>query len=542
MKLMAEEISRESLREACFQSFAYFCRIMQDDGWFDPTHEFLCNWAQKQFLTQMQVVDRLGSCDGKLLIVMPRGSLKSTMITKYLPVWITLYLFYIRKDSSTRTLIAGNTFTNAKKKLKGIRALFDEQPLFQNLFPEILPKTGRKGNKWSDEGAEIRRTGSFDEATFECAGTNTKLTGRHYNILIEDDTTAPDVDEMKENMTLPSRETIEKAVGFHKAAFPLFVPKGLRLSIVVSTRWSMDDLVAYVDTHESYNCFNMPAKNKEGKNNFSCFYGDDTLNEIKKRIGPFMFNMLYLNEPQDPSTRIFSKENFKYVRKENVPQLGFKTIAVDPAIAAEDESCDSSITVMQHVQLGPRRSEYWHRDVNGKFLPFQLAKKILQVAREEDTKEVPVKCLILEDNAWQMALKYILLNLMEEEASRGLRKFSITTFTSGRTSGKHLRIRSMQPSFMEGRITFVIGSLSDQTESQLIQYPNGAFVDTIDSWSMHQKFFGYDKYESKLEEDSLQENSFEAACESIKKRNKKGQAGLAEELPLEAEFTGLSEW
>lgn len=513
-----EKGNREEIRDACVHSFAIFCELMQEDGWFDPVHKQLCDWAQRQFQNQLELIDRIGTCDGKLLIIMPRGSLKSTMITKYLTVWITLHLFYTRKDSGTRSLIAGNTFTNAKKKLRDIRSLFDDLPLFQTLFPEILPKRGKDGNKWSDEGAEINRTGSFGEATFECAGTNTKLTGRHYNIVVEDDTTAPDVDEMKENMTLPSRDTIEKAIGFHKAAFPLFVPKGLRLSIIVSTRWAMEDLVHYVQQNEEYKYFNMPAMDKDGNRKFSNFYSEDTLNEIKKRIGTFMYNMLYLNQPQDPSTRIFNKELFKYVKRENVPQTGFFTIAIDPAIAEEDESCDSAITVNQHVVLGPEKHEYWWEDVNGKFLPFQLAKKILDVADKYDSTEVPVRAIVIEDNAWQKALKYILINLMEERASKGKKKYQINTFTSGSNSGKHLRIRSLQPSFEQGRIHFVSGTLSDQTESQLAQYPNGHLVDTIDSWSMHRKYWGMDKYETPVVNDEPEENTFEAAVLEIKKR------------------------
>ena len=535
-----EKGNREEIRDACIHHFDIFCELMQEDGWFDPVHKQLCQWAQKQFFSQLENMEKTGTSDGRLLIIMPRGSLKSTMITKHLTVWVTLYMFYAKKDSGTRSLIAGNTYTNAKKKLRDIRSLFDDTPLFQTLFPEILPKKGRDGNKWSDEGAEINRIGSFGESTFECAGTNTKLTGRHYNLIIEDDTTAPDVDEMKENMTLPSRDTIEKAIGFHKAAHPLFVPKGLRLSIVVSTRWAMEDLVHYVQTGENYKYFNMPAIGKDGERKFSKFYSEDTLAEIKKRIGSFMYSMLYLNEPQDPSTRIFNRELFSYVKGEEVPKMGFFTIAVDPAIAQEDEACDSAITVNQHVAIGPAKHEYWWEDINGKFLPFQLAKKILDVADKYDCEEVPVKGIVIEGNAWQMALKYILLNLMAERKSKGKKSYNIHTFTSGSASGKHLRIRSLQPSFEQKRIHFVSGSLSDQTESQLTQYPNGYLVDTIDSWSMHRKFFGLDQYNIQISDDTPEENTFEEAVLAIKKKLGLHSKGLTEKEVHESEIYGLT--
>lgn len=540
LETTTNQISAEELRDKCLASYSVFCSLMQDDGWFDPVHRYLCDWTQAQIMKQIEILDRTGQCEGKLAFVMPRGSLKSTMVTKYLPVWLVLYFFYVRKDSSIRSLVAGNTFTNAKKKLKNIRSLFDDVPLFRTLFPEVLPRLGRKGSKWSDEGAEINRTGSFEEATFECAGTNTKLTGRHYNIHLEDDTTAPDVDEMKENMTLPSRDTIEKAIGFHKAAFPLFVPKGFRLSIVVSTRWANEDLIDYVEKNENYCIFNMPAKSKDGKNNFSCFYSNEVLKEIEKRIGSFMFHMLYLNEPQDPSTRIFNKGLFQWIEPDAVPKKGFFTIAVDPAISEADSSCDSSITVKQHILDGTKRTSYWWEDVNAKLLPFQLAHKILETADKYDCVETPVKAIIIEGNAYQKALKYILLNLMEERKFKCGKVYSIMSFDSGSTSGKDLRIRSMQPAFEQRREFFVKGKLSDQTESQLIQYPNGKLVDTIDSWSMHWVYWKKDFYETPQIDNTPKEDTFEAACLEIKNRNSKAawniNSGLSYSVDLSDTF------
>lgn len=536
-----DKVHLEELKEAAISNFSVFCELMQEDGWFDPVHRKLCMWMQRHFLKCLDQIDKTGTCNGKLMGVMPRGSLKSTMITKYFPVWVTIYMFYKRKDSSTRSLIAGNTFKNSSKKLEGVRGLFDVHPIFRSLFPEILPKKGRDGSRWTNEGAEINRTGSFDECTFECAGTNTKLTGRHYNIILEDDTTAPDETDMKIEMTLPSRDTIEKAIGFHKASMPLFVPKGLRISVIISTRWSMEDLVAYVQGQEEYFVFDMPAIDKSGHKNFSCFYDDVTLAEIRKRIGSYMFNMLYLNQPEDPSTRIFNRNNFHWIKKEDLPTKGFITLAVDPAISEEEEACDSSITVNLHQEKEGKKFEYWLKDENGRWLPFQLAKKILDTADIYDNEDTPVKAIIIEGNAYQKALKYIIINLMNERASKGKKKYNIISFNSGSKSGKHLRIRSMQPSFEQDRIFFLSDSLSNQTESQLVQYPNGSLVDTIDSWSMHRVYFGYDKYTEARVKDEPEEDTFEAAVAEIKKKLGISSYGLAPKGVIEHDFYGLGE-
>jgi hypothetical protein len=485
-----ETIDIAKVKEACIHSFAVFCRTMQEDGYFDPVHEYLCDWTQKHILDMEAEVARRGTCNGRLCYVMPRGSLKSTIVTKYSNTWITIRQFYLFNNSGYRTLLAGNTYTNAKKKLNGIRGLFDSVDIFKALFPEMLPKRGRMGNRWSDEGAEINRDVAFDEATFECGGMNTKLTGRHYNGICEDDTTAPDVDEMKEELTRPSTDTIEKAIGFHRASMPLFVPKGFRISIIVSTRWAYQDLVSYVRDHESYKIFDMPAE-KDGKPVFTHFYDPETLEIIKKRIGLYMYSMLYLNKPLDDSMRVFRSCDMQWISRDLVPSSGVITIACDPAISEKDESCETSITVCQHTKKGSEVHEYWFEDKNGHMNPMETVATILRLADKYNTPETPVKALIVEMIAYQAALRYMLINEMNKREAEGKPRYSIVQAKRG---NKNVRIEGMQPAFQQKRIWFVSGSLSDQTESQLLQYPNGRLVDVIDSWSMHRRVWNSDRY------------------------------------------------
>jgi hypothetical protein len=490
-------MSVEELRYKLCTSYALFCLYMQDDGYFDPVHRELCEWTQYHIENWEREVEEKGTCLGELAYIMPRGSLKSTIVTKYLPVWLTVRRYYLFNDQSTRSLIAGNTFDNAKQKMMGdIGGLFENHNTFKVVFAELLPRKGRDGSRWSAKGLEINRDGSYPEETFQCAGTNTKLIGRHYNIIVEDDTTAPDISDYEDGMTMPSQETIEQAIGFHQAATSLFVPKSFRLSVVVSTRWASEDLIHKVLTEENYKYFNKPAVNDLGEYNFSVFYDEESLAKIKNRIGSFMYSMLYLNKPLDDNERVFNPDNFDFVVPDEVPVRGFKTITVDPAISEKEDSCESSITVAQHVSHGYMKHQYWWEDINCKLLPFQLANRILDLAVKHHTDEVPVKYIVIETIAYQKALKYVLLNEMER---RGI-SFKIGEFASRQQ--KEIRIQAMQPLFERKRIHFVRGkaikegvldgALSAQTESQLTQFPFGKLVDTIDSWSMHYKFFKRD--------------------------------------------------
>jgi hypothetical protein len=523
----AEEVamSPAELQIAMIDSYALFCAYMQDDGYFDPVHQELCEWTQYHIEAFEKEVEETGTCLGELAYIMPRGSLKSTIVTKYLSAWITIRRYYKFKDHSVRTLIAGNTFANASAKMMGdVGGLFKTHQLFKLIFPEILPLPGKDGNIWRQSGIEINRDSSYPETTFECGGTNTKLIGRHYNVIIEDDTTAPDISDFEDGMTMPSKETIEQAIGFHQSTTSLFVPKDFRLSVVVSTRWAAEDLMNTILTTENYKYFNKPAVDEFGEPNFKMFYDTAGLEKIRNKIGSYMYSMLYLNKPLDNSERVFNPDNFQWCLPDEVPSRGYRSITVDPAISEKESACESSITVSQHVRHGFQNHQYWWEDVNCKLLPFQLANKILDVAVQYDSKEVPLKAIIIETVAYQAALKYVLMNEMEK---RGL-KFTIGEYNS--RQNKEIRIQSMQPMFEQKRIHFVKGKLTPQTESQLTQFPYGKLVDTIDSWSMHDKFFRKDSrknqgYTKEVTKEALSNDPWAAAVAEIEATMKKASAG-----------------
>jgi hypothetical protein len=254
----------------------------------------------------------------------------------------------------------------------------------------------------------------------------------------------------------------------------------------------MFDLIQHVQEEEDYHVFDVPAE-IDGVPVFTCFYDVETLAIIKKRVGDYMYSMLYLNKPLDDSLRVFKSTDMQWVDKKDVPQLGAITISVDPAISEKEEACESAITVNQHVQKGNCLHEYWHEDLHGHLLPFDLAEKTLKLADKYDTPSTPVKAIIVEQEAYQAALKYIMINMMNARRDKGERVYTIVKAKRG---NKVVRIEGMQPQFQQKRIWFVRGALSDQTESQLLQWPSGKLVDIIDSWSMHRKVWRSDSFEA----------------------------------------------
>lgn len=494
------------IKNNCILSYAYFCRLMQDDGWFDPVHERLCNFIQYHIQKAVEE-DR----DAKLQITMPRGSLKTTIVTRYLPIWLTL------ADDENRSLIATNTHTNARKKLNDIRGLFDSNQLFRALFPELLP--GRRC-RWTEEVAEVTRKRSFPEGTFECCGVGTKMEGRHYNLIIEDDTVAPDESDTKEELTVPSQEDIAKAIGWHKKSTALMPPKGKRIRVVVTTRWAEEDLVWHIRNNETgYKYFDMPALRPDGEPNFSMFYSKEKLQEIREQIGLYMFSCMYLNQPLDPSQRAFRDETFHWVKIHEVPPVGKVTIAIDPAISEKKDACDTAITVVKHVMQGGKiPNQYWMKAVLERLSPHALVEKAIDLAVSYNASSI-----IVETIAFQKALKYSLRDRMAELGVR----FNLIEFAS-RVS-KEVRIYGLEPLFENGRIFFVEG-LHQKVISQLKAFPHGKLVDGIDSFSMHMK--AYTSSKRIVEDGAPVERPDGRYMEIIEELRKKYQQANPEEYPI----------
>lgn len=453
---MANQIQLSDLREACLARFAYFACLMQDEGWFDPIHAILCDSIQEE-------IEKPSRGDGisKMLVVMPRGSLKSTIITKLLPIWLTI------RDKNIRCLICANTNPNASKKIEDIRGLYEKNELFRALFPELQPD---RDDRWTNVAASVSRTAAYPEATYESAGLKTKIISRHYNLIIEDDTMAPDDSDMHmeggELLIIPSLEDINRAIGWHKLAYPLLVPKGQRVRIVVTTRWAEEDLADHVQKKEHYKVFDVPAE-KDGKITFTNFYSREQLDQLHEDFGTYIYSLLYLNKPVMAKDKKFKEEWFHTVQAQEVPVDGTAVISIDPAIGQDAGNCDTAIIRCVHK----RPLIYVTHVIRGRFTPAETISHTLNLVELDYENTSHIMC---EANGYQMALVYGLNDAMKE---RRIFKSVQEVFAK---QAKTSRIEAMQPLFQSGRVIFVEG-IDSQLRSQLVQYPYGKLVDVIDA-------------------------------------------------------------
>jgi hypothetical protein len=213
MGLTAAEV--RTLQEKCRTDLRFLCRdILGMDAWEDSLHNDLALF--------------LASPDDKKLILVPRGHLKSSIVTVG---WI---IQQILKDFNVRILITNAVWDRARDFLYQINGFLTDK----SLLSEIFGRFDGPGSKFTIDAITVgqRTKGTIKEATITTAGVEKALTGGHYDIIVHDD--------LVEENNINTKEQIQKIIRFYENSLDLLDPGGKLL--VVGTRWAMGDLYGHL--------------------------------------------------------------------------------------------------------------------------------------------------------------------------------------------------------------------------------------------------------------------------------------------------------
>lgn len=432
----------------------------------------------------------------KILIVLPRDWFKSTIGSVVYPIWRAI------NDPNIRILVVQNSHSNACKKLQAIKQIFEKNDLFRALYPDILPN---KSCRWSSECLTVNRTAAHPEGTFEAAGTGTAVTSRHYDLIIEDDTVAPEKDSLKGIVQQPTQLEIEKAIGWHRVAMPLQIHPTKSQRVVIGTRWADRDLIGWILKNEPNYKPIMRKCREDGKAVWDRF-SEDVLRQLesKEGIGPYMFSMLYLNEPISSINQVFCRDWILYydtLSKKETKRLVYCT-SVDPAASDSDGSSDPDYNIVLTTGVNPLTGRiYVMQYTRARMNPGELIAAILD--HQATYKPVVVK---IEAIAYQRTINYWLKRTREKLQ----RRFYVEEIKShGRTS-KLDRIRALQPYFADGLIS--LKAHMGELERELLSFPSGAHDDILDALCMQIQFWENEtKMKRDEEEKSMKNDVFSGA-------------------------------
>lgn len=211
-----EEASLEYLREFFRGSLYHFAKHVL--GYKD------INWR-----THGDVIKALEDDSPRKLIVMPRGTFKSSIGCVAYPIWMLI------RDPNLRVLIDSEVYTNSKNFLREIRGHLQSQRFIQ-LFGDL-----KNESNWNEgEATIVTRTRVLKEASITAGGIGAIKVGQHYDLIVGDD--------YNSNKNSGTPEARKKIIDHYRMNTAILEPTGIY--VIIGTRYSTDDLIGHVMEHE----------------------------------------------------------------------------------------------------------------------------------------------------------------------------------------------------------------------------------------------------------------------------------------------------
>lgn len=199
-------------RQIAFQESLYY------------TAKYLCGYQDINERTHGECIQVLQSPGNRKLVVMPRGTFKTSLAVVAYSIW------HVIRNPNIRILIDSELWTLSKNSLREIKDHIKSER-FQEAFP---------GWKLTlDNQSEMiisTRNIAKKEPTITSSGIGAGKTGSHYDLIIADDLNSP-INSIKP-------ELAEQVVNHYRYYTSLLDPGGT--IVVIGTRYSELDLIGFI--------------------------------------------------------------------------------------------------------------------------------------------------------------------------------------------------------------------------------------------------------------------------------------------------------
>lgn len=484
----SESLDLDLIRRRAKESLYFFAKGVLKFSWLTPgIHGPVCRTLEDRSIRRK-------------LFVLPRGWLKTTICSIAYPMWRAVH------DPNIRVLLAQNNQTNARSKMKVIRDQFERNLLLRSLYPQVLPGSN---STWSSDSLCLTRSESFPESTFECIGVRGQATSRHFNIVDEDDTVAPDFDELGGEMLAPSHDDVAKAISWHRLALPLLTDVSRDEILVVGTRWYENDLISYIRENEpQYVLTSRSCRENEqgepdphGEVTYPERFGEEVLDEFERSLGPYFFSTLMLNMPVRTGDMLFKAEWLKEYTVIPPRQSLMVWTTIDPATDPELSTSKANKTDYSVVMTCGKDL------MNGKIYVLEYFRERcspgehLAAVFDHVIRWRPI-VVGYEDVAYQKSIDYWLKELMRQKSQYFI---LIPIKRTGRKS-KETHIMGLHPIAASGSIH--LRPYMHELRTEFLSFPRGAHDDLIDALAMQTQMWKRTKSKKEVDESVLLSDPF----------------------------------
>lgn len=412
------------------------------------------------------VRDKLQDDLVSLLALMPRGTLKSSIIT------IGFSIQWLLNYGDDRVLIDSETFTKSKAFLSEIKGHYEGNEFFREIFytvygiyPDQKKTTVQKGtDTWSTETIVLaNRTRKRKEPSIDCAGIDVTKNGMHYDLVIMDD--------LHSEKNTKNAEQIEQVKEHYKLVYSLLEPG--HPAVVVGTRWDYNDLYQMIidEEQEDFNFITRSAESTDGNIFYPGRLGRRELDKFRRKQGPYIFSCQYLNNPVDNENATFKKSMFNYItldllNKKNINWYGL----VDPSW--KGESSDYAVIIIGGMD---NHGEIYCRFIwRDKATYGEIVKKMFDIDKMFGPRQ-----WLLETVATQKSIQYFL----HQEQRRQMKPLRVKEIR-GLRAQKEERIMGLATYYELGRAHHVKGCPNiDILEGELMRFPKSKYDDVSDCFA-----------------------------------------------------------
>ena len=335
---------------------------------------YLCGFGKLDSMLHRAIdkwfVERMNAGKNRFLIMVPRGTLKTTYFGTSTIVWRNI------RDREARTLLVMSAAIESAKTSDAVKTVHMSDAM-KHFFPDRVHDTARHTGKTGF--LNLERNGVYREHTLEARGATSAMTGGHFPWQIFDDL-------IDENMAESVKDQ-ERVIKFFQGSSNMFVDKVNDTRLVIGTYWQgpfYDWLLEQKELLKHYETLILGAEVDYRFRAFLASIGKRTnlidgdpiwpenetresLEHTKLEQGPLIYARQMLNIPTLDEDRRFREEDFEYFELHGLgwqdgecivshpgkdgrhwvapSRRMFRTLVIDPATGISKQSDDSAISV-----------------------------------------------------------------------------------------------------------------------------------------------------------------------------------------------------
>jgi predicted phage terminase large subunit-like protein len=468
-------------RQQALSKIAYRCRwdlfylakyILHYDLMEEEVHKDVCqyvealypahpeDWVSPEEKTGTGLEDQFKHGNNQLLLLLPRGTFKTSVVT------ISYTLQNFLHDPNIRILLDSETYAKSKAFLAEIKGHLESNEEYREIFKTIhgmFPNEGRKRELlWTDSKINLAcRNRPRKEPTVDCGGVDITKNSMHYDLIIADD--------LHSQTNVTNKEQIDNVKDHWKLSYSLLDPG--KPMIIIGTRWHFDDLYQLIlDEHrDEFNILVRKAIKDDGTLFFPQRLTQKRLDSIKSKQGSAHFSKQYQNEPLDDETATFKHKDFHRKKWEEVKDIPMNwCLAVDPS--EKGEYSDYAAFVL--MGMDGLRNLYIRHITRRKLTYSEIINETFRLYSEFQPRRIVIETVFQQ--------KTIMHEMVNEQKRRGT--WLPIEEIKKRDKSKEERIKALAPFYEFGHIYHISECPQlDEYEYELLKFPYGKHDDVIDA-------------------------------------------------------------